>query len=267
MKNKSFIDSISNFLKSFFDDKNFLRDNLTPVHPAGYPFILIFCISALLIGALSDFLGWLGLIITAWCVYFFRDPIRISPKEDSLIVSPADGRILDIKKATPPDELGHNKEMTKVSIFMNVFNVHVNRIPVSGKIVDLKYEPGSFFNASFDKASKYNERMSVKLNLKNNVDVFFVQIAGLIARRIKCDLKLNQTVKSGEKYGIIRFGSRVDLYLPTNFTINILKGQTMIGGETVIANIPKNSKKISSEREKIPKKVRNSSKAKTISKK
>jgi phosphatidylserine decarboxylase len=170
-------------------------------------------------------------------VYFFRDPERTTPSEENILVSPADGKILSISKEKTPENLSDTKsqEMQKVSIFMNVFNVHVNRMPVSGKVVWLKYIPGMFFNASLDKASKDNERMISKIEIKKSVFVYVVQIAGLIARRIKCDLSENQDVKIGERFGIIRFGSRVDLYMPNDFKIKVLKNQTCIAGETVIA--------------------------------
>ena len=144
--------------------------------------------------------------------------------------------ILEIIYEFPPEDATKKEKMKKISIFMNVFNVHVNRIPFGGKIDSLKYYPGAFFNASLDKASKENERMVIKIKLDNGLIIYVVQIAGLIARRIKCDLEEGKIVKAGEKFGIIRFGSRVDVYLPMNFTLNVLEGQTIIGGETVLAN-------------------------------
>ena len=178
---------------------------------------------------------------------FFRDPERVTPTDKNIFISPADGRILKILETEGPDILSNNKSQMfrKVSIFMNVFNVHVNRIPISGKIVWLKYVPGTFFNASLDKASENNERMIIKIEVSKNNYVYVVQIAGLIARRIKCDLNENQNVNVGERFGIIRFGSRVDLYIPLNSIVKVMEGQTVIAGETIVAQMKSilNSKK------------------------
>ena len=173
-------------------------------------------IFTIILSILSDFLGWMGIFLSIWCVYFFRDPERVIPKKDNVLVAPADGRILSISTELAPKNLSENKErkMKKISIFMNVFNVHVNRIPVSGRVIWLKYIPGAFLNASLDKASEKNERMISKIEIKKDVFVYVVQIAGLVARRIKCELEENQTVNIGDRFGIIRFGSRVDLYIP-----------------------------------------------------
>ena len=246
MKDKNdFFQSVIKKIKDNFNEVESLKSFLVPIQSAGYPFIIIFALISLILGGFSDTLGWLGLVLTIWCVYFFRDPIRFTPNEKNLIISPADGLVLPIKDDTPPAESGLKEKMKKISIFMNVFNVHVNRIPFGGKVTKLAYEPGAFFNASFDKASKDNERMTVKIEIVNGIEIVVVQIAGLIARRIKCDLSENQTVKTGEKYGIIRFGSRVDVYLPLSYKINVLEGQTMIGGETVLAeSLKKSGKKI-----------------------
>ena len=229
------------FIKNFFDN-DFIKDLMFPIHKTGYPFIIIFLVSSLILGSISDFLGWIGIILTLWCVYFFRDPDRITPKEKHLIISPADGKIIKIEDAEIPSEFKEKKTMKKISIFMNVFNVHVNRVPAYGKIKNLQYSPGAFFNASFDKSSKENERMSIKLKTLDNKEIYFVQIAGLIARRIKCDLNLDQEVKSGEKFGIIRFGSRMDIYFNKDINLNVLEGQTVVGGETVLADFSRKSK-------------------------
>ncbi len=225
-------------LDSFFNEVESLKKYLPPINSAGYPFIIIFFLVSLLLSTLSEFLGWLGFLITIWCVYFFRDPERVIPDDQKIIVSPADGKILSIDTAKSPENLVDKKqlEMKKISIFMDVFNVHVNRIPVSGKIVWLKYIPGAFFNASLDKSSEDNERMVTKIEISKDLFIYVVQIAGLIARRIKCDLTENQSVKVGERFGIIRFGSRVDVYVPKEFKTNIFKGQISISGETILAD-------------------------------
>ena len=240
---KDFFDKLGDFFK---EADLFNKISFT-VNKAGYPFIGIFIFVTLLLFSFSDFLGWVGFILSIWCVYFFRDPQRITPVDKNSFISPADGKILKILETDAPDILSDNKKQKfiKVSIFMNVFNVHVNRIPVSGKIVWLKYVPGPFFNASLDKASENNERMIIKIEVSKNNFIYVVQIAGLIARRIKCDLNENQNVNVGERFGIIRFGSRVDLYLPLNSPIKVMEGQTVIGGETIIAQMNNilNSKK------------------------
>ena len=214
---------------------------MVPIHPAGWMFIAIFAIVSLLLGFISGFLGWVGLITTAWCVYFFRDPPRITPLREGLIVSPADGVVQKIVKCVPPAELdlGHT-ERTRVSIFLNVFDVHVNRIPIEGSISKLHYHEGAFFNAALDKASEENERQSIKITTPDDLEIGVVQIAGLVARRILCDLKEGQSVKTGEKFGIIRFGSRVDVYLPSNVIPLVIVGQRAVGGETIIADIKSN---------------------------
>lgn len=208
------------------------------IHREGYIFIVSFAAVTFLFAAFSSTLGYIGLVVTIWCVYFFRNPDRFTPIDDDLVVSPADGVIQQIVECVPPQELGlSNQEMIRVSIFLNIFNVHVNRIPANGKILLLMYNPGKFFNASLDKASVHNERQSVLMETKNGTVLAFVQIAGLIARRILCDLEEDTDVKIGERYGIIRFGSRVDLYLPLKTALKVTEGQTAVGGETVIADL------------------------------
>ena len=236
MKNKKdFFDSLGAKIKNGFNELEFIKTLFVPIHSSGYPFIIIFGILSLVVGSFSDFLGWIGIILTTWCIYFFRDPHRVTPDKQGLIISPADGKVLPIANEFAPDEKDKKEKMKKVSIFMNIFNVHVNRIPYGGKILSMRYHPGAFFNASLDKSSKENERMVLKIQLENGLIIYVVQIAGLIARRIKCNLTEGQIVKSGEKFGIIRFGSRVDVYLPMNFSLNVLEGQTIIGGETILA--------------------------------
>ncbi|MCE2992692.1 MAG: phosphatidylserine decarboxylase [Candidatus Jidaibacter sp.] len=217
-----------------------LLDYLPSINKEGFIFIGIFLLVSLLLFFVSKHLGWLGIILTIWCICFFRDPDRVAPLgSENLIISPADGTIDSIIKATPPKELGLGEiKMTRVSIFLSVFNVHVNRIPVEGKIKELHYHPGKFFSATMDKSSDLNERQSVLIETKDKIEIPLVQIAGLIARRIVCNLDENQEVKAGDRYGIIRFGSRVDVYLPEGIEPLVRLGQTMVGGETIIAQLP-----------------------------
>jgi phosphatidylserine decarboxylase len=212
---------------------------LPSIHKEGYLFIGIFVLVTMLFFAFSKTMGVIALVLTIWCVCFFRDPERVTPTDAGLVVSPADGKVVQIvDDATAPVELDlGDKQFKKVSIFLNVFDVHVNRIPISGTIKALHYHPGQFLNASFDKASDLNERQTVLVETKDGVQVPVVQIAGLVARRIVCNLDENQEVKTGERFGIIRFGSRTDLYLPKDTPVNVLVGQYMIGGETVIAKL------------------------------
>jgi len=208
------------------------------IHREGYIFIIIFAVVSFVVGSFSSTFGWIGAIATAWCVYFFRNPERMTPSGDNLIIASADGIVQSIKETSPPPELElGDEEMIRVSIFLNIFNVHVNRIPANGKILALHYHPGKFFNASLDKASIYNERQSVLMETKDKKKIAFVQIAGLIARRIVCDLEEENEVKAGQRYGIIRFGSRVDVYLPLKTAILVAVGQTCIGGETIVADM------------------------------
>ena len=210
------------------------------IHREGYPFIALFTAVNLLAFLLSAWLGWLLLPITLWCVAFFRDPERNAPQESGLIICPADGKLLPVVEAAPPAELGMgDTPRPRLSIFMNVFNVHVNRNPVSGHVIGTSYRPGKFFNASFDKASIHNERMSIRLRPEGESgdkrDLAVVQIAGLVARRIVCDLVQGEGVRRGARFGIIRFGSRVDVYLPPGTEILVQPGITTRAGETVLA--------------------------------
>ena len=215
-----------------------IKEYLPNVHKEGYIFILIFTFITFLMFAVSNTLGWIGVIMTVWCVYFFRDPERITPVAQGIVISPADGLVQTITSSVPPQELEMgDQEMTRISIFLNVFNVHVNRMPVDGIVEKSHYHPGKFFNASLDKASIYNERQSLLMKTTDGEQIAVVQIAGLIARRIVCDAKENNLFKAGERFGIIRFGSRVDVYLPKETTIMVSEGQTAIGGETILANL------------------------------
>lgn len=209
-----------------------------PVNPEGWRFIALFAVAAFVLYWIAHPLGWLGLILTAWCAWFFRDPERSVPQRDGLIVSPADGVVQAIVQVPPPPELDMgDAPLTRVSVFMSVFNVHVNRAPVSGTLVKRAYRPGSFFNASLDKASAHNERMSLRLALADGREIAFVQIAGLVARRILCTVAEGQSLSVGERFGLIRFGSRVDVYLPDGVAPLVTEGQTAIAGETVLADL------------------------------
>ena len=215
-----------------------LKAVFVPIHRAGWPFIAIFATIALGMSFLWTPLGWVGAVLTVWCVCFFRDPPRITPTRAGLIISPADGVVQLIDRAAPPPELDMGEgQRNRVCVFMNVFNVHVNRVPIDGTIAATHYRPGKFFNASLDKASEFNERQSLRLTTNEGHDIAFVQIAGLIARRIRCDVSANQSVKTGERFGLIRFGSRVDVYLPDGFEPLVVLGQRTLAGETVIADL------------------------------
>lgn len=211
---------------------------LKPMHPEGYRFVAIFAAIALVLFWLWVPLGWIGVGATVWCYYFFRDPKRSVPQGQGLIVSPADGIVSLIGPAMPPAELGLAPvELTRISVFMNVFNCHVNRAPVAGRIAAISYRPGKFFNASLDKASVDNERNGLAIELADGRKIVVVQIAGLVARRIVCFAKPEQTLRTGERFGLIRFGSRLDVYLPAGVVPLVALGQTMVAGETVLADL------------------------------
>jgi phosphatidylserine decarboxylase len=208
------------------------------VHREGYPFIALFAAINLLAFLLATWLGILLLPVTVWCIAFFRDPDRATPSGDDLVICPADGKLLPIVEAAPPAELGMgDAPLVRLSIFMNVFNVHVNRNPVSGQVMALSYRPGKFFNASFDKASIDNERMSIRVKADTGQELAYVQIAGLVARRIVCELNQGQSVERGQRFGIIRFGSRVDVYLPPGTQVLVTPGMMTKAGETVLARL------------------------------
>ena len=193
-----------------------LNTFIKPMHREGIKFILIFSVISLILFFIYIPLGWVGIGLTIWCYYFFRDPKRTIPVRDGLLVSPADGVISLIEKTMPPPELDIEKEeLTRISVFMNVFNCHVNRSPIAGKVMEINYRPGKFFNASLDKASVDNERNSLVLQIPDGRQIVVVQIAGLVARSIVSFVKPKQTVRIGQRFGLIRFGSRVDIYLPT----------------------------------------------------
>ena len=216
-----------------------LRLVLAPPHPAGRPFIYGGLAVAVLGGwLLGGWLFWLGLLFTLFCLYFFRDPHRVPPERERLVLAPADGHVVSVGPAVPPEELGLGPTARwRVAIFLSVLDVHVNRVPAEGVVTRIAYRHGKYLNASLDKASIDNERNAIALRLPDGRDMAVVQIAGLIARRILCSLREGDTVQAGDRFGIIRFGSRTDLYLPDGVRPLVAEGQTMIGGETVIADL------------------------------
>lgn len=215
-----------------------LKPLMIPIHREGLAFIGLFAIAAFALGFLWEPLWFFGTLAVLACVWFFRNPDRTTPVRKGLVVSPADGLVQRITQAPPPAELGiDDKPRTRISIFMSVFNVHVNRTPVDGLIVKMAYRPGAFLNATLDKASSDNERQSIQLDTPNEKSIIMVQIAGLIARRILSDVEQGDEVKAGERIGLIRFGSRVDIYLPKGVVPLVCEGQTAIGGETVLADL------------------------------
>jgi phosphatidylserine decarboxylase len=216
---------------------NSIRSVLVPVHREGYPFIGGFALASLILFLVWGPLGWIGTVLTIWCALFFRDPVRVTPMREGIVVAPADGRIATVGNASPPRELNlGERPLPRVSIFMNVFNCHVNRSPVSGRIDDIVYHAGSFISADLDKASEENERNSFVISA-GAARVGVVQIAGLVARRIVCFVRKGASVGAGERIGMIRFGSRVDVYLPEGTRPMVAEGQTAIAGETVIADL------------------------------
>ncbi len=216
-----------------------VADYLFPrIHPEGWRFVASFAVITLLLALWGWPLAVPGLVLTVWCLYFFRDPHRMTPYQPGLVVSPADGMVQMIQKVPPPPELDMGSApRLRVSVFMSVFNCHVNRVPADGTVAKVAYRPGRFFNASFDKASEDNERQAMRLLLPDGRDLAFVQIAGLIARRIRCDLQEGKTVQAGERFGLIRFGSRVDIYLPEGVMPLVAVGQTAIAAETILADL------------------------------
>ena len=212
-----------------------VRNTLVPIHKEGYPFIGAFFVGSFVLGWIAEPLFWVGIVLTLWCAYFFRDPQRATPQDDDLVISPADGRVSAVQLMVPPAELGLGDEpRLRMSVFMNVFNCHVNRAPVRGSIVSVEHKAGLFLNAELDKASTDNERNSVVIDSRHG-KVGVVQIAGLVARRIVCWVHASEPVDAGERFGLIRFGSRLDVYLPEGAAPRVAVGQTAIAGETVIA--------------------------------
>ena len=214
-----------------------IRGQIVPVHREGLPFIGIFALVSLILFWLWSPLGWIGTVMTVWCALFFRDPDRVTPTREGLVVAPADGRVSKIIHAVPPVELNlGERALPRVSIFMNVFNCHINRSPVTGRIEKIVYKAGTFINAELDKASENNERNSFLIT-SGTTRIVVVQIAGLIARRIVTFAREGSSVRAGERIGMIRFGSRVDVYLPEGTRPLVAEGQTAVAGETVIADL------------------------------
>jgi phosphatidylserine decarboxylase len=214
-----------------------VRSQLVPIHREGYPFIAVFAVVALILFWIWSPLGWIALMLTIWCVYFFRDPARVTPVREGLIVSPADGRVSCVVNALPPKELElGDQPLPRVSIFMSVFDCHVNRSPIAGRIERIVYHKGLFLNADLDKASEDNERNAFVIAGPNE-RIGVVQIAGLIARRILCFVRVGEMMSAGGRIGMIRFGSRVDVYLPYGTKPLVAEGQTAIAGETLIADL------------------------------
>jgi phosphatidylserine decarboxylase len=213
-------------------------DSLAPVHPDGHKFVAIGAVLTLLFFMLWPPIGWLLAVLTAWVVYFFRDPARVTPVRDGLVVSAADGRISSIDKVRPPPELGLGpEERVRISTFLSVFDVHINRAPVTGRIVRSVYIPGAFLNAALDKASEENERRALVIETPGGAEIGVVQIAGLVARRIVTFSREGDSVAAGQRFGLIRFGSRVDVFLPPGRSAIVSVGQRAVGGETVFADL------------------------------
>ena len=216
---------------------NSIRSQLAPLHPEGYPFVGGFALASLILFWLWSPLGWLGTLATLWCAYFFRDPPRVTPLRDGIVVAPADGRVSQIVNAVPPAELElGNRPLTRISIFMSVFDCHVNRSPVAGRIERIVYRPGKFLNADLDKASEDNERNALVIAMAAGTRIGVVQIAGLVARRIVPFVRQGEAVAAGQRIGMIRFGSRVDIYLPEGTRALVAQGQIALAGETVLAD-------------------------------
>ena len=213
------------------------RQIFPPLHPDGWKFVAIGVVATLILFLLWHPAGWLALILTLWIAYFFRDPWRVTPVRAGLIVSPADGIVVSLAPALPPPELDMGAEpVTRIGIFLNLYDVHVARAPLAGTVAARHYTPGRFINASLDKASEHNERLALRLGTADGPDIACVLIAGLVARRIVCPLLAGQRVAAGERIGIIRFGSRVDLYVPPPYVPLVALGQRMVAGETVLAD-------------------------------
>jgi phosphatidylserine decarboxylase len=216
---------------------NSIKSQAAPIHPQGYPFVGGFALASIVLFWIWTPLGWIGTILTAWCAYFFRDPVRVTPLREGLVVAPADGRVSRVVNAVPPPELGlSDRPLPRISIFMSVFDCHVNRSPIAGRIEKMVYRAGKFINADLDKASEDNERNCFIIT-SPRARIGVVQIAGLIARRIVPFVQEGQTVTSGDRIGMIRFGSRVDVYLPEGGRALVAEGQTSLAGETVLADL------------------------------
>jgi phosphatidylserine decarboxylase len=214
-----------------------IRAQVPPIHPEGYPFIGAFALVTLLLFWVWTPLGWAGTVLTVWCALFFRDPVRITPTRDGIVVSPADGRVSMVQRVVPPPELNLGSEpLLRISIFMSVFNCHVNRAPAVGRVERIVYRSGKFINAELDKASEDNERNALVIDT-NHGRIGVIQIAGLVARRIVCFVREGQAVGAGERFGLIRFGSRLDVFLPDGTKPLVAVGQTAVAAETILADL------------------------------
>lgn len=217
---------------------NMLKIVAVPMHREGRKFVAIFAAISVLLSLIWMPLFWIGAGVTVWCYYFFRDPVRIIPQQPGLVMSPADGIISLIEDVVPPADLGlGDAPLTRVSVFMNVFNCHVNRAPIAGKVTHVVYHSGKFLNASLDKASEHNERNSIAIEAPDGVRIGVVQIAGLVARRIVCFVGQGDALGVGHRFGLIRFGSRLDVYLPQGTAALVMVGQTAVAGETILADL------------------------------
>jgi len=225
------------------------EEMLVPVHPAGWPFIALFSAITVMVGLVFEPFFWIGIPASLWCVYFFRNPERVTPPDPLAVIAPADGRVLSVGEAELPPELDLPEGRWRcISIFMNVFDVHVNRSPIAGRVADSHYVKGAFVNASLDKANIDNERLAISLETDHASvpKIGCVQIAGLVARRILCDVDVGDKLAAGQVYGLIRFGSRVDIWLPASMDALVLPGQRTLAGETVLAKLPAMAKKSAS---------------------
>ena len=219
---------------------------LVPIHPSGWPFIALFALAGVILTLIWGGMFFPCLALTLWCVYFFRNPVRVTPQRDGLVVSPADGRVIGVGEMPAPEEIDLPPgKYVRIAIFMNVFDSHVNRAPMTGVVTGKSYFPGAFLNASLDKASSENERLGLAMETDGGKTIGFVQIAGLLARRIVCDAEEGDRLEAGEHYGIIRFGSRVDVWLPMPVKTLVLEGQRVLAGESVLADYGRGGKGIS----------------------
>jgi len=217
---------------------NSIRSQLAPIHPQGYPFIGGFALASLIMFWLWSPLGWLGTVATLWCTYFFRDPERVTPMRAGILVAPADGRVSRVADALPPKELElGERPLMRISIFMSVFDCHINRSPLAGRVERVVYKEGAFISADLDKASESNERNAFVIAAANGARIAVVQIAGLVARRIVPFVETGDKIVAGQRIGMIRFGSRVDVYLPVGARVLVAEGQTAIAGETILAEL------------------------------
>jgi phosphatidylserine decarboxylase len=214
-----------------------VRRVFAPLHPDGFKFVAAGAVVTVLLVLMWRPAGWLGVVVTLWIAYFFRDPWRVTPRREGLLISPADGTVVSLAPVPPPAELEMGEDpVVRIGIFLDIFDVHVTRVPIGGRVAALRYTKGRFIDASREEASRQNERMAIRIAPPEGPEIAFVQVAGLIARRIVCDLREGQQVAVGQRMGIIRFGSRVDIYCPPPYVPMVIAGQRMVGGETVIAD-------------------------------